>query len=37
MPKIKTESVSPGDQTWLGSLHGVEAARTLTAVKTLLD
>ena len=30
MPKIKTESVSPGDQTWLGSLHGVEAARTLT-------
>lgn len=30
MPKIKTESVSPGDQTWLGSLHGLEAARTLT-------
>ena len=30
MPKIKTEVFSAGDQTWLGSLHGLEAARTMT-------
>lgn len=30
MPKLRTEILSVGDQTWLGSLHGTDAARTLT-------
>ncbi|WP_205570101.1 hypothetical protein [Actinomyces lilanjuaniae] len=30
MPKMRTEAFSPGDQTWLGSLHGTDAARTVT-------
>ena len=30
MPKLRTESFSPGDQTWLGSDHGIFNCRTST-------
>lgn len=30
MPKLKIEHSSPGDQRWLGSLHGIDSARTVT-------
>ena len=32
MPKLKTESysASAGDRTWLGSLHGLDSAQTVT-------
>lgn len=28
MPKLQTESYGAGDQTWLGSTHGIANART---------
>lgn len=28
MPKFKTEKFGPGDQSWLGSAHGIGNART---------
>ncbi|VEG28039.1 hypothetical protein [Actinomyces howellii] len=30
MPKLRIEHSSPGDQRWLGSLHGIDSARTVT-------
>ena len=30
MPRLKTESFSSGDQSWLGSTHGLRNARTET-------
>ncbi|MDN4616416.1 head decoration protein [Leifsonia sp. F6_8S_P_1B] len=30
MPRLKTESVGGGDQSWLGSSHGIRNARTET-------
>lgn len=28
MPKLRTENLGPGDQSWLGSTHGIRNART---------
>lgn len=28
MPKLRTENFGPGDQSWLGSTHGIRNART---------
>lgn len=28
MPKLRTETFGPGDQSWLGSAHGIREART---------
>ncbi len=28
MPKLRTETFGPGDQSWLGSTHGLRNART---------
>lgn len=30
MPKLRSETFSPGDQSWLGSTHGIGNARTET-------
>lgn len=30
MPKLRMENVSGGDQSWLGSTHGIGNARTVT-------
>lgn len=30
MPRLKTEAYGPGDQSWLGSTHGLANARTET-------
>ena len=30
MPRLKTETYGPGDQSWLGSAHGLGNARTET-------
>lgn len=34
MAKMRTESVTVGDQSWLGSLHGVDSARTAVLKKS---
>lgn len=31
MPRLKSETFGTGDQTWLGSAHGIHNARTETA------
>lgn len=30
MPRLKTETFGSGDQSWLGSTHGIRNARTVT-------
>ncbi|GAB2677700.1 potassium transporter [Thalassiella azotivora] len=30
MPKLRTESIGAGDQSWLGSTHGIHECRTET-------
>ncbi len=30
MPRLKTETIGAGDQTWLASVHGITECRTQT-------
>lgn len=36
MPKLREESYGSGDQTWLGSTHGITNAQTATLDRTAL-